>query len=320
LLDLISQQGVNASSILKNTSFEHSGIQTMGARVSESDLLQMLNNANQISGDKVLGLHLGEKLNPSAHAVLGQAFLTCESLALVIELFMKYYQILSPTLEVNYYQQNNRCFLQPINSGALSDRFGYETFFSAVKNTLSAMLGGQELELAFEFDYPQPDYLDEYQRVLGDDLSFNSKITRLSFDKELLSLTLPTSNPALLALYEQECKRVLADIESEQSVAEQTLRLLRKLEGHYPQMSQTAQLLNMSTRTYRRRLAAEDISFQQLLDTVRLEHADYYLAKTNLPMFSIALNIGFNDASNFRRAYEKWAGMTPQQARHIKRG
>ena len=143
---------------------------------------------------------------------------------------------------------------------------------------------------------------------------------RLSFDKELLSLTLPTSNPALLALYEQECKRVLADIESEQSVAEQTLRLLRKLEGHYPQMSQTAQLLNMSTRTYRRRLAAEDISFQQLLDTVRLEHADYYLAKTNLPMFSIALNIGFNDASNFRRAYEKWAGMTPQQARHIKRG
>jgi hypothetical protein len=205
LLDLISQQGVNASSILKNTSFEHSGIQTMGARVSESDLLQMLNNANQISGDKVLGLHLGEKLNPSAHAVLGQAFLTCESLALVIELFMKYYQILSPTLEVNYYQQNNRCFLQPINSGALSDRFGYETFFSAVKNTLSAMLGGQELELAFEFDYPQPDYLDEYQRVLGDDLSFNSKITRLSFDKELLSLTLPTSNPALLALYEQEC-------------------------------------------------------------------------------------------------------------------
>ena len=78
LLDLISKQGAEPSSILKNTSFERSGIQTMGARVSESDLLQMLNNANQISGDKVLGLHLGEKLNPSAHAVLGQAFLTCE--------------------------------------------------------------------------------------------------------------------------------------------------------------------------------------------------------------------------------------------------
>jgi AraC-like DNA-binding protein len=85
-------------------------------------------------------------------------------------------------------------------------------------------------------------------------------------------------------------------------------------------MSQTAQLLNMSTRTYRRRLAAEDLSFQQLLDAVRLEHADYYLTKTNLPMFSIALNIGFNDASNFRRAYVKWTGATPQQARRSKRG
>ena len=319
LLDLISQQGADPSLILKNTSFERSGIQAMEARVSESDLLQMLSNANEISGDKVLGLHLGEKLNPSAHAVLGQAFLTCESLGLVIELFMKYYQILSPTLEVNYYQKNNRCYLQPINSGALSDRFGYETFFSAVKNTLTAMLGGRELELAFEFDYSQPDYVDEYRRVLGDNLSFDAKIAQLSFDQKLLTLTLPTSNPALLALYEQECKRVLADIESEQTLAEQTLRLLRKLEGHYPQMSQTARLLNMSTRTYRRRLAEEDFSFQQLLDTVRLEHVDYYLTKTNLPMFSIALNVGFNDASNFRRAYVKWTGETPQQARRNKR-
>jgi AraC-like DNA-binding protein len=319
LLDLISQQGADPSLILKNTSFERSGIQVMGARVNESDLLQMLNNSNGISGDKVLGLHLGEKLNPSAHAVLGQAFLTCESLGLVIELFMKYYQILSPTLEVNYYQKDNRCYLQPINSGALSDRFGYETFFSAVKNTLTAMLGGNVLELAFEFNYPQPDYVDEYRRVLGADLSFDAKITQLSFDQKLLSLTLPTSNPALLALYEQECKRVLTDIESEQTVAEQTLRLLRKLEGHYPQMSQTAQLLNMSTRTYRRRLAEEGFSFQQLLNTVRLEHVDYYLTKTNLPMFSIALNVGFNDASNFRRAYVKWTGETPQQTRLNKR-
>jgi AraC-like DNA-binding protein len=231
---------------------------------------------------------------------------------------MKYYQILSPTLEVKYYQKDNRCYLQPINSGALSDRFGYETFFSAVKNTVTAMLGGQELALAFEFNYSQPDYVDEYRRVLGDDLSFDTKVTQLSFDQKLLSLTLPTSNPALMALYEQECKRVLADIESEQTLAEQTLRLLRKLEGHYPQMSQAAQLLNMSTRTYRRRLAEEDLSFQQLLDTVRLEHVDYYLTKTNLPMFSIALNVGFNDTSNFRRAYVKWTGKTPQQARRNK--
>ena len=99
-------------------------------------------------------------------------------------------------------------------------------------------------------------------------------------------------------------------------MAEQTLRLLRKLEGQYPQMPQLAQMLNLSPRTYRRRLDEENQSFQELLDKVRAEHATRYLQNTRLPLTSIAYMIGFNDASNFRRAYLKWTGHTPKEIRN----
>jgi AraC-like DNA-binding protein len=109
---------------------------------------------------------------------------------------------------------------------------------------------------------------------------------------------------------------LLADLEEETSVAELTLRLMRKLEGQYPQMPQTAKLLNLSPRTYRRRLEEENRSYQELLDQVRAEQATRYLQNTRLPLSSIAYLIGFNDASNFRRAYLKWTGRSPSEVRH----
>ena len=80
-------------------------------------------------------------------------------------------------------------------------------------------------------------------------------------------------------------------------------------------MPQLAQILNMSSRTYRRRLQAEGTTYQDLLDAVRAEHATHHLTNSKLPLSSIAYKIGVNDTSNFRRAYLKWTGKTPGQVR-----
>ena len=114
---------------------------------------------------------------------------------------------------------------------------------------------------------------------------------------------------------ERECARLLADLQEQDSLTEQTLQLLRKLEGQYPQMPQIAAMLNFSPRTFRRRLEEEKQSFQALLDQVRAEHATRYLKNTRMPLSSIAYLVGFNDASNFRRAFRKWTGKTPRQVR-----
>jgi AraC-like DNA-binding protein len=163
--------------------------------------------------------------------------------------------------------------------------------------------------------YPAPKHSADYFDVFGADVHFNCLRGRLSFPATLLDAPLPSSNTALRTLYEQECARLLADLEEEESVAERTLRLLRKLEGQYPQMPQIAAMLNFSPRTYRRRLEEENQSFQSLLDRVRAEHATRYLKSTRLPLSSIAYLVGFNDASNFRRAFRKWTGRSPREVR-----
>lgn len=316
LIDMVEEQGFDRAQLLAGTSLAEAGIHGIGARVSEEDFARLVNNAFALTGEPALGLNLGLRLNLSAHAVLGQAFMTCRDLRQVMDLFLKYYHLLSPALYLEFEMRNGRCILTTVSTPPENPIFfAYEMMYAATLNTLRGLLSRPELEIAVEFPYPAPAHAPRYFEVFGEQVQFDQVRGRISFDVSLLDTPLPSSNPALRALYEEECARLLADLEEEDSVAEQTLRLLRKLEGQYPQMPQIAKMLNFSPRTFRRRLEQEQCSYQQLLDQVRAEHATRYLQNTRLPLSTIAYLVGFNDASNFRRAYQKWTGRAPRAVR-----
>ena len=317
LIDLVESQGCNREQLLAGTSLAQTGISSIGARINDADFNRLVANAQTLTGDPALGLKLGLRLNLSAHAVLGQAFMTCHDLGQVMDLFLKYYHLLAPALYLEFEILGERCVLTTVSSPEDAPiEFSYELMYGAIVNTLRGLLNTPDLQLRIEVPYPEPAHAALYYEVFGEDMHFDCMRGRVSFHRDLLNTPLPSSNPALRSLYEAECARLLADLEEEDSVAEQTLRLLRKLEGQYPQMPQIATMLNLSPRTYRRRLEEEKQSFQGLLDKVRAEHATRYLQNTRLPLSSIAYIVGFNDASNFRRAYLKWTGHSPREVRH----
>ena len=316
MIDFAESQGCERQALLAGTSLADTGLESIGARVSDSDFRQLVANAVTLTGDPALGLKLGMQINLSAHAVLGQAFMTCQDLAQVIDLFMKYYHLLASNMHLDMETVGDDCILTIVtNPGEIQEEFGHELFYGALVNTLRGLLNMPELALRMELPYPRPPHAALYQELLGPNVLFDAVQARVIFPCSLMATPLPSSNPVMRQLYESECARLLADLQEEDSVAEQTLRLLRKLEGQYPQMPQIARMLNFSPRTYRRRLDEEQQSFQMLLDQVRAEHATRYLQNTRLPLSTIAYMVGFSDASNFRRAYIKWTGKTPRAVR-----
>jgi AraC-like DNA-binding protein len=317
LIDLAQSKGCDRNRLLAGTSLADTDISSIGARVRESDFNRLVNNALALTGHPGLGLELGLRLNLSAHAVLGQAFMACHDLNQAMELFLTYYHLLAPGLHLEVKQVDRRWVLSiDSHSEHTPDEFRYELLFGALLNTLRGLLNNPALELRFDIPYPEPAHSQLYRDVMGEDIRFDCVRARVSAPLEVLSTPLPSSNPVLRSLYEAECARLMADLAGEDSVAEQTLRLLRKLEGQYPQMPQIARMLNFSPRTYRRKLERENFRFQELLDKVRAEHATRYLQNTGLPLTSIAYMVGFNDASNFRRAYLKWTGHSPREVRN----
>ena len=316
LIDLVESRGYDRAQLLLGTSLAETGISGIGPRVNDRDFTRLVKNAFALTKDPALGLKLGLRLNLGAHAVLGQAFMTCQNLAEVMDLFLRYYHLLSPALQIEFETRDKRCFLTTLSTPEDTPvEFGCELMYGGILNTLQGLLNAPDLKVRVELPYPEPGHSDLYREVFGDDVHFDCLHQRISYDESLMTTALPSSNPALRTLYEQECARLLADLEKN-SVVEQSLQLLRKLEGQYPQMPQLARMLNFSARTYRRRLEEEQQSYQGLLDQVRAEHATRYLQNTQLPLSTIAYIVGFNDASNFRRAYARWTGNTPRDVRN----
>lgn len=73
--------------------------------------------------------------------------------------------------------------------------------------------------------------------------------------------------------------------------------------------------LAVHPRTLQRHLAAEGVSFAELVDTVRKEEADRYLRDTDMPVGHLAGLLGYSEQSVLTRACRRWFGTTPSDRR-----
>jgi len=97
-----------------------------------------------------------------------------------------------------------------------------------------------------------------------------------------------------------------------QSIAEQVRRhLMSRLKCGEPRREEIARALCLTDRTLQRRLHAEATSFQNLLDEVRVELAQKYLADNHHALAQVSDLLGFVDQSNFFRACKRWFGVPP---------
>ena len=108
---MVGGTGCDRPPELAGTSFAAAIIAGIGARVSDRISAFLGQQCPSLTGDPALGLHLGLRLNLSAHAVTGQAFMTCRDLRQVMELFLKYYHLLAPALHIEFEIVDDTCIL-----------------------------------------------------------------------------------------------------------------------------------------------------------------------------------------------------------------
>lgn len=80
-------------------------------------------------------------------------------------------------------------------------------------------------------------------------------------------------------------------------------------------LEMTAHFLGISIATLKRRLAAEELSFSQILKVKRVNHAATKLRLSNKSIAQIAFESGFKSAAHFSTAFKGVQGMTPKEFR-----
>jgi AraC-like DNA-binding protein len=82
-----------------------------------------------------------------------------------------------------------------------------------------------------------------------------------------------------------------------------------------PDLVKVASQLGMSKRTLQRKLAEKDIVFSDLVESISRTIAMDYVQHTDYSLTDVALMLGYAELSSFSRAFKRWSGVSPQQAR-----
>jgi len=141
-------------------------------------------------------------------------------------------------------------------------------------------------------------------------ITFDAEHNRLLFERAVLDAPLPLANPELARINDEVVIRYLARFAEGDVVARSRACFIDLLPGGAP-----AQALHMSARSLQRRLAEADTTFKDLVEDVRADLAQPYLADASRSIGEITYLLGFTEPSNFTRAFKRWTGTTPQAFR-----
>jgi AraC-like DNA-binding protein len=155
-----------------------------------------------------------------------------------------------------------------------------------------------------------------YETHFGCPVQFAARRNKLVFRSEDVAQPFLTHNPDLLELVapqlEAELKQQLAD-KSLQELVKGTLK--KFLAGQRPRLEEVARELRISARTLQRRLLAQRLTFQNLVEEARREMAQHYLLQSSLELNETAYLLGYEDPNSFIRAFHQWEGTSPGEWR-----
>jgi AraC-like DNA-binding protein len=172
-----------------------------------------------------------------------------------------------------------------------------------------------DLELSFSHRaLLDPAYLQDLMPCRS---RYEADRTLLAFDAALLSRPIVKTQYQLADMLARGPIEFLP-IAPTHRIAGQVEALLRRalLEQRVlPTIDRVGSQLGKSGSTLRRRLTAEGVSFQSLVDACRRDRARELLASTQMTVDEIALQVGFSERSAFSHAFKSWIGQTPSAYR-----
>ena len=285
-------------------------------------MLRLTQAAAELLGDDCLGLHRGEAWHLGGLGALSYAVLNAPTVATGLRNLDRYGRS---------HLQGGRIALSVVHAKA---RLGYELEGApaelARQHVESAAVVGlrivQQLAGAswrpqrVVFGHERPRDSAEHERIFDCPVSFGGcEHLRLEFDARDLERPVPGADRSLLPIVEQHLDKLLESRCGAGLVQDVRTVLAEVLCDGSPNVRAVARRFGMSVRTLQRRLEEHDVVFRDLVQGVRRELAERYLAERDANLTEVAFLLGYSELSSFDRAFRRWTGSTPVAVRRMLR-
>lgn len=157
----------------------------------------------------------------------------------------------------------------------------------------------------------------EFATFFGCKLEFGTGIDQIVFAKSIKDIPIVSADPYLNKILLAHCEQTISHRPTRpdafRSDVENAIAL--KLPHGQARVHEIARQLGLSARTFARRLASQGLTFSKLVECLRRDLAEQYLAEPDLSISQIAWLLGYRESGAFTHAFGRWTGKSPRSAR-----
>lgn len=318
LLELLKHWGIDSTELLKDTELSAPGLEEPNARVPLPVYNHLISRARKLTGEPALGIFLGLQRRVSMYGFLGFAAMSASTLGEVLELAVRYSPTVSTAVKLSLHHEGELTALRVeecCDPGECRDVAVFALIIGM--SHMGRTLTGREIPGEAHLIIPRPSYADRFPELLSR-VRFDQPVTQLVFETKALELPLITPDRAGLRLAKEQCERALRDQGLDGGIVERVRAVMATPNGMLS-LEEVATRLRMSARTLKRRLAAQGLSYSELLERERCQRARLLLCSTQLSLLEITERLGYSTLPNFARAFRRWTGETPAAYRRASR-
>ena len=326
LPSLLHSKRLEPAPILTSMGISIEQLEKQGESFSASTLEKMVEVLiNELSYPEA-ALELGARIHLHDHSVAGYAIMCSPTVDYALQITARFFKQMFPAFRMHYQCKSKTMVVSLVPAIAMSPRclqFHIEMVAVALHTGIEDLIPIAMPEDALELSIQEPAHHLHYARVLR-----RTQVRFSALPSPGISLTLPISiksakpamaNPETLALAEHKCWELQQQMLKQRNIGEWVRMMLREASNGLPGIDELAAALNVSERTLHRYLQKEGLVYRRLCVEERSQRAQHFLANSYASITWIAHELGYEDASNFTRAFRKEIGTSPsdyRQQRH----
>lgn len=320
LTQLGFDHGVSVDNMLRHTGITRALLDDPKGEIEAHQEVQLIRNLiNELPHIPTLGLQAGTRYHVTTYGLWGYAVLSSPTLGTAVSMASRMLN-LTFSLTINVVEQAG----EQVVSSFLSDhlppdvrQFILDRDRAAVITLQREILGHPIPYLAVQMRRPEPppEIVEAYTSLFGIRPLFGQTRDSAVFASSLMHEPLPQADSHTMALCEQMCRKLVESRTSRTGVAAAVRDRLLRTPGRIPDMEEVAAEMKITSRTLRRHLTAEGVTFRTLLEEVRTTLAEELMASASLTHGEIAERLGYADVTTFIEAFRRWKGVPPSEYR-----
>lgn len=317
LLEYAVSRGADEQRLLALSALSPEVLHDPDARIGSAEYIKLMHGAQSQTGDPALALRWAEEVSLAQLSIVGLLGQASRTLMESFQQVRRYGRLVTDVGQ-------DRFGIEMVEGAmwSVDYRSDPNEFPELTETTFGFMVCGSRVAAPSTWlkevnvTHAPPSYAAEYERVFGAPVKFGARWNALLIDPSFLTTAVNVQPRYVFGALSKHAEALLDELRKTDTARGHVESLILPiLHTGDATVDLVADRMGVSRQTLYRRLKAEGVTFEKVLDELRRRLALDYLRNSRVSVAETAFLVGFSEAAAFSRAFKRWTGASPRAGR-----